>query len=48
MIAQVLWAETLTSTEFAAFYEISGTVYAIVGYGLFASIQDNRILNHNF
>lgn len=42
VLCGALWAQAFTSEEFVAFYGISGTVFAMAGYGLVASVRDYR------
>jgi membrane associated rhomboid family serine protease len=42
VLCGALWSQTFTEKEFVAFYGISGTVFAMAGYGLVATVRDYR------
>jgi membrane associated rhomboid family serine protease len=42
VLCGALWSLTFTEKEFVAFYGISGTVFAMAGYGLAATVRDYR------
>ena len=42
VLCGALWSQAFTEKEFVAFYGISGTVFAMAGYGLVATVRDYR------
>jgi membrane associated rhomboid family serine protease len=45
VLCGAVWSLTFTEKEYVAFYGISGTVFAMAGYGLVASVRDYRVGN---
>jgi membrane associated rhomboid family serine protease len=43
VLCGAVWSLTFTDKEFVAFYGISGTVFAMAGCGLVASVRDYRV-----